>query len=249
MPSSTRCQLQGWDDDIGRVSFGDLTPKIVKNRIATRKQSKAIGTVNRELAVLKRVLNWAVNEEELIPLNPLAGVSYQPGAAVRDRWLTSEEEDRLLSHSPLWLNLLIKFALHTGMRRSEMLSLRWEHVYPDQGYLVVNKSKNGKKRNIPINSTVMGILQVAGIGEEGLVFKGITGNGLGYAFVRACDRARIDAGVTWHTLRHSFATRLVQKGIDLYQVQILMGHSSFDMTKRYAHHSVGSLKAAVEVLE
>jgi integrase len=243
--SSTLSNLNLWEEKIGDVSVSDLNPLMIKGIRSERSLTHAVSTVNRELAVLKRVLNYSVNESCLIDRNPISGVSFLPGAVRRDRWITKEEEDRLLSYSPVWLGAIIQFALNTGMRRSEILNLQWEHVFMDKGYLVVDKSKNGRKRNIPINTTVTAVLTLAGPSASGFVFKGISKRPLEYAFQRASDGAGID-DLHWHDLRHTFATRLVQNDCDLYRVQTLMGHSSYEMVKRYAHHSVGSLREAVE---
>jgi integrase len=226
----------------------DLNPGIVNGVRMERSKKFAVATLNRELSILKRVLNYSVYESCLIDRNPIAGVSILPGATRRDRWITKEEEDRLLLNSPVWLAAIIEFALNTGMRRSEILNLQWEHVFMEKGYLIVNKSKNGGKRNIPINTTVSAILTLAGPSVSGFVFKGVAQRPLEYAFQKAVKGSKID-DLCFHTLRHTFATRLVQSGCDLYRVQILMGHSSYDMVNRYAHHSVGSLRSAVDGLE
>jgi integrase len=245
LSSSTLSNLNLWEEKIGDVLVSDLNPLMVKGIRSERNLTHAVSTVNRELAVLKRVLNYSVNESCLIDRNPISGVSFLSGAVRRDRWITEEEEKRLLSHAPIWLGALIHFALNTGMRRSEILNLKWEHVFMDKGYLVVDKSKNGRKRNIPINTKARAVLTIAGPGISGVVFNNISVRSLEYAFNRAVNGAGID-DLHWHDLRHTFATKLVQSGCDLYRVQILMGHSSYDMVNRYAHHSVGSLRGAVE---
>ena len=241
----TLSNLKFWEREIGDMKISDLTPGIVKGIRSKRAETFSVSTVNRELSVLKRVLNYSVSESCLIDRNPIAGVSILPGAVRRDRWITKEEEDRLLLNSPVWLAAIIEFALNTGMRRSEILNLQWEHVFMDKGYLIVNKSKNGNKRNIPINTTVSAVLTLAGPNSFGFVFRGITQRSLEYTFQKAVNGSG-SLDLHFHDLRHTFASRLVQSGCDLYRVQILMGHSSFDMVNRYAHHSVGSLREAIE---
>ena len=113
-----------------------------------------------------------------------------------------------------------------------------------RGTLVVMKSKNGTRRTIPLNAPVYEFLSAkqAAVGAaKGLVFTTPRGNELKVRFlVREFCETRDRAGIPdfrFHDLRHTFATRLVQRGIDLYKVQRLLGHKTTHMTQRYAHHS------------
>ena len=125
-----------------------------------------------------------------------------------------------------------------------------------RGTLMVMTSKNGTGRTIPLNSTVYALLtakQAATGTSSGPVFKTPLGHPLQVRYlVREFCKARDRAGVTdfrFHDMRHTFATRLVQRGIDLYKVQRLMGHKTGTMTQRYAHHSPESLRDGVNVLD
>lgn len=243
----TRSNLERWSLMIGEKGIDEITPRLIKDLRDLRLKTVAISTCNRELSVLKTVLNYCKDELELISSNPISGVALTPGSVKRDRWLTQEEQDRLLQVSPPWLQNLIIFALNTGMRRSEIFNLRWEHVFVEKGYLIVNKSKNGSKRNIPINSVVKQILTDLSYRESDFVFPLIPKTTLFYAFSEAVNRAGIK-DLHFHDLRHSFCSKLVMAGVDLYRVQVLAGHSSPAMTQRYAHHSIGSLREAMDSL-
>jgi integrase len=117
------------------------------------------------------------------------------------------------------------------------------------------KSKNGMRRTIPMNSVVYEMLaskQATTRATEGRVFttplgKELKVRFLGREFCEARDRAGI-LDFLFHDLRHTFATRLVQQGVDLYKVQRLLGHKTQHMTQRYAHHSPESLRDGVNVL-
>ncbi|MEJ2253810.1 MAG: site-specific integrase [Nitrospirota bacterium] len=116
-------------------------------------------------------------------------------------------------------------------------------------------TKDGEKRTVPLNRSVLELLRA----REGLrrdsayVFTSQAGTKLdGPNVHRAFDAARRAAGledVRFHDLRHSFATRLVQAGVDLYVVKELLGHKTLAMTTRYAHHYPESLRHGVEVLD
>jgi integrase len=174
----------------------------------------------------------------------------------RDRWLSVEEEARLLQDCAPWLHDLVIFALHTGMRMGEILELTWRGVDVSRRTVMVCRSKNGERRTIPVNETVMSVLRpkskVRSLGPDlvfcSQVFTSMESGHLRRSFRLAIGKARIE-DFHFHDLRHTFATRLVQAGMDLYKVQRLLGHKSPIMTQRYAHHYPESLRDGVEILD
>ena len=174
----------------------------------------------------------------------------------RDRWLSTGEEERLLQVARPWLKDIVLFALNTGMRMGEIRELTWEGVDLFRKTVTVFRSKNGERRTIPINSLVLDVLKrkakVRSVKSD-YVFPSDTytlldDSHLRRAFRGAMKLCRIE-NFHFHDLRHTFATRLVQAGIDLYKVQCLLGHKSPIMTQRYAHHYPESLREGVEMLE
>ena len=154
-----------------------------------------------------------------------------------------------------WLKDMILFALNMGMRMGEIRELTWEGVDLFRKTVTVFQSKNGERRTIPINSVVLDVLKrkakVRSI-KSNYVFPSDTytlldDSHLRRAFRGAMKLCRIE-NFHFHDLRHTFATRLVQSGIDLYKVQCLLGHKSPIMTQRYAHHYPESLREVVEIL-
>lgn len=245
-----------------RTFFGDrtlaeITPKLI---VAYKTWRYAAGvkpaTINRELTCLKKAFNLAKREWEWCRDNPVSRVSMEKEANKRDRWLTEEEETRLLAACPPWLREIVIFALHTGMRLGEILALTWQGVDLFRRTVTVFRSKNGERRTIPINQTVLELLKdkarVRRI-DSNLVFPSRTGTRIDGNHLRRAFRPAVkDAGITdfhFHDLRHTFATRLVQAGVDLYKVQRLLGHKSPIMTQRYAHHYPESLRDGVEILD
>lgn len=213
-------------------------------------------TINRELATMKNAFNLAIKEWEWCRENPVSRVSMEKENNERDRWFTYEEEKRLLEASPLWLQEIIIFALNTGMRMGEILSLTWEGVDLFRKTATVFHSKNGERRTIPINQTVFELLKakskVRSI-KTNLVFHdqahtSMDAHNLRRAFRGAVKKVKI-VDFHFHDLRHTFATRLIQSGVDIYKVQRLLGHKSPIMTQRYAHHYPESLRDGVDLLD
>lgn len=241
----------------GDYTLSEITPRLV-NEYKTKRREDGLkpSSINRELATMKKAFNLAIKEWEWINQNPVSKVSMEKEDNKRDRWLTDDEEKRLLDTCSPWLRELTTFALHTGMRLEEILSLCWPEIDLFRRVLVVLKSKNKEKRTIPINQTVIDMLKakmrVRSIKTD-LVF--YTPNHsmfwkttVDHAFMRAAKMAKIE-NIKFHDLRHTAATRMVQLGKDLYKVQKILGHKSPMMTQRYAHHYPESLRDAVDALD
>ncbi|MDH5497629.1 MAG: site-specific integrase, partial [Nitrospira sp.] len=188
--------------------------------------------------------------------NPVCRVSMERENNTRDRWLTVEEEQRLLPAVSPWLRDVMVFALNTGMRMGEILALTWAGVDLFRRTVTVFRSKNGERRTIPINSIVLDVLKrkhAARSRITDVVFHSQAGTVLDGSNIRRGLNAALKVAKIqdfhFHDLRHTFATRIVQAGVDLYKVQRLLGHKSPIMTQRYAHHYPESLREGVEALE
>lgn len=241
----------------GQHTLAELTPKVIVQYKAKRYQDGVKpATINRELALMKHAFNLAIKEWEWAKLNPVSRVSFEQEDNKRDRWLRQEEESRLLPACPPWVREIVTIALHTGMRMGEILSLKWDTVDLFRRTVAILHSKNGDKRTIPLNGKMFTLLKEKlkdRVSPFGLIFPSQAGtkrdgHGLRRAFRKALKKAKIQ-DFHFHDLRHTFATRLVQAGVDLYKVQKLLGHRSPVMTQRYAHHCSESLRDGVNVLE
>lgn len=241
----------------GEKTLADITPKeIVAYKNKRYEDGMAPATINRELANLKKAFNLALREWEWCHMNPVSRVSMEKENNKRDRWLTEDEASRLLGCCRPWLRDLVLFALHTGMRMGEILELTWRGVDFTRRTVTVFRSKNGERRTIPVNDTVLHVLKektkVRSLTVDRVfcskIFTPLESGHLRRAFRLALGKAKIE-DFHFHDLRHTFATRLVQAGIDLYKVQQLLGHKSPIMTQRYAHHYPESLRDGVEILD
>ena len=103
-------------------------------------------TINRELSMLSKGFNVAINEWEWLKDNPVSRVSKEKEGNGRDRWLRKDEERRLIDNSPEWLREIIIFSLNTGLRQGELASLEWSRVDIAKETILVNKTKNGEQR-------------------------------------------------------------------------------------------------------
>jgi len=241
----------------GDAILSEIGPKDIADYKAERRnKGRAPSTVNRELGLLGHAFNLAIKEWEWLDFNPVARVSRERVFNKIERWLTFEEQEKLLAASPAWLREIIIFAVNTGWRRSEILALTWDNVDLFKKKLTILEQKNHDKDTQPFNERVLEVLKarykVRSISSN-LVFydsegRELDGRHVLKVFTRAVRLAKI-AHCRFHDLRHTFATRLVQAGVDLYKVQKLMRHKSPLMTQRYAHHFSESLRDGVDTLD
>ena len=257
MQKSYRTSLRHLNSFFGKSNLLSVLPRnISKYKMLRKEEGAAPATINRELAMLSKAFSLAVKEWEWLKDNPVSKVPREKEDNERDRWLTVEEEVSLLECSPDWLRDIILFNLQTGLRQDELLSLTWDRVSGVREEILIDDTKNGKSRTIPLNKTALGILKskakVVSIKNQ-IVFHSKAGtkinkHNLRRAFVNAMGRAGIE-DFTFHGLRHTFATRLAQSKIDLYRISKLLGHKDISTTQRYAHHCSDSLRDGVEILE
>jgi integrase len=231
----------------------EITPIQIEGYKLQRRGKIADSTVNRELALLKRMFNLAITWDLYLGLNPVRKVKFFREFNIGLRILSPEEEGKLLQNAIPYLQDLIRFALNTGLRIGEIFSLRWSNVDLKRGILAVFASKTQTIREIPINSETRKVLEAWKLNKknEGVFYNPQTGKpfvDLKTGFSLACEKSGI-SGVTWHTLRHTFASRLVNSGVDIVTVKELLGHSSISVTMRYAHTNIESKRAAVEKLD
>lgn len=144
----------------GHTIVTDISPKMISayKQYRYEKGVKA-ATINRELAIMKHMYTIAIKEWEWCRDNPVKRVSMEKEAQPRDRWLTYVEEKRLLEASPKWLSEIVTFALNTGMRQGEILSLKWCNVDLQRGIATLHETKNGERRSVPLNKTVWSLLK------------------------------------------------------------------------------------------
>jgi site-specific recombinase XerD len=209
-------------------------------------------TVNRELSCLKHMFNLAVRWGRL-PASPLGKVKQLREENQVERILSPEEEIKLLAAANEPLRTIILVALNTGMRRGEILKLTWSCVDFHQSAITIVNPKNGKMRKVPMNETAVKVLAARKKmnGASSFVFFDVKSlkpwESVKTAFLASIRRAEI-ARLRFHDLRHTFATRLVARGVDILTVKELLGHSNVGMTMRYAHPSKENMRRAVQML-
>jgi integrase len=248
-------------DFFGGRTLAEVSPLLIerykreRSEMLTKAGTKiSAGTVNNELALLSRICTMAV-EHGFINANPCARVKRLRTPDMRVRYLSREEEIRLVAALPVIgpARGLVELALHTGMRKSEILSLTWARVDFERGVLLVTNTKTGRDRQVPINSDLRAVLLAAQVRRNGpYVFAGPTGRPYSAAWLHATFKAACSAagitGLRFHDLRHTAATRMAEAGVSAFNIKAVLGHANIQMTERYAHATTDGMRAAVEAL-
>jgi integrase len=232
--------------------------------------------VYKEVRLLSSIFIMAI-QEGMAALNPCASIPKSvknrlPARNRRDRFLTVEEEPLLfaqLGGRRSHLVPIVRFALETGLRRGELCGLEVGHVnissvsrfflignkkvevMPNE--LLVEKSKNGKARVVPLTSQARKIAetQIADVTTKQYLFTSYRTKGMIAEIKTAFTAAVRDAGLEdfrFHDLRHTFATRLNGSGADPYTIRDLLGHSSTTMTENYTHTSHETRRQAIDAM-
>ncbi|MGD0274706.1 MAG: site-specific integrase [Syntrophales bacterium] len=215
-------------------------------------------TVNRHVATLKHMFTKAVdwNMVEDGTLKRIRRAKLLEEDNRRLRYLSTDECRVLINACPPHLRPVVITALNTGMRKEEILSLKWDNIdlkHGDNGFILLDRTKNGQRREIPINTTVKETLNgiLRRIDLPYVFYDPKTGKRYGNiqrSFTTACKRAGIK-DFHFHDLRHTFASQLVMSGVDLTTIKELLGHKTLTMTLRYAHLAPSHKVRAVDILD
>jgi integrase len=164
-----------------------------------------------------------------------------------------EEEKLLLASNPSYMHDLVILLVDTGMRLGEALAITNKDIDFDRNIIVLGSeiTKSEKTRSVPMTRRVREMLvPMAAVSEKVSVFS-VKVDAVERAWLKVKKEAGYEdaGGMVLHALRHTYASRLVQAGVELYTVKELLGHSTFKMTERYAHLNPAKLQAAVAVLD
>ncbi len=247
---------------IGSKRLKDITIFDMENlKSKMDKKGKSPKTIQHILATIRQAFNRAINTDIFIGTNPVAKIKFQKLNNNRVRFLTEAEAEELLTElkgKSQQVHDMALLSLHTGMRASEIFRLSWKNINIEQGIIHVVDTKNTESRYAYMSDPVKSMFKHnLSDKKTGLIFPDTKGNqikAISNTFSRVVESLGLNADiaddrdkVVFHTLRHSFASWQVQAGMDLYTLQKLMGHKSFQMVQRYAHLAPDNLKRATNI--
>lgn len=231
--------------------LSEISPFNIVKYMQARRENVSGATVNRELALMKSMFNLAIKWKKARS-NPVKEVKFYKENPPRVRFLEVDEIARLLECCAPQLKPVVITALNTGLRKNEILGIKWTDVDLERGIIYIDDSKGGEPRQIMMNGFLLRTITKLQA-DSGSEFVFLNKHGKPYrdilpAFKRALRKARI-YDFRFHDLRHTFASHLAMNRTPLQMIQKLLGHKSPAMTTRYAHLSADFEKDTLENLQ
>lgn len=256
----------------GSAPLSTLSTNDVKVFVADPTRSEA--TNRNYFRHTRAFVKWA-QEEGHIKHDALKGIRLPKRQSKVPVFLSETQMDHLLAsirevfeinqkwhgneYRTLWLDKVVEFACYTGLRLSELCNLRWRHVDLESKRLTVantvaKATKSGKERSVPLAGRALAVIndlrEASECGPDQVVFSTGQNRPLdpGYVskqFRRYRKLAELDSALCFHSLRHTCASWLVMKGVSLYVVKEILGHSNIEVTQRYAHLAPDTMQAEI----
>lgn len=273
LDAASLARLAFWTDTLGGHDLAQITPEEVdaalvrlaeRGRLKPRrgKETLAVGaplagsTFNRYVSQLQGVYKYA-RRLRLLPrahVPPTRGVEKAPEPVDPNRYLRPEEVERLLKVARVldrtWgrLAALILVAFHTGLRKGNLMALRWRDVDLDARTVTVTKTKNGQPIVAALSERAAAELRkLPGQLDDALVFEGRAGRPHGFRalWVKVCTEAGLP-GRNFHQLRHGCGSALATAGVGQAQIMAIMGHRTLTASARYMHQNCSDKLAVVD---
>jgi integrase len=249
--------LKPLQEFFGGKFISEISPFLIEKYKQKRKEDGVSPrTVNIEIACLRHMFNMAMKWGKA-QKNPVHEVKLFKEPEGKDRILSPEEEARLIevvrsSRKAKHLEPVIITALQTGMRKGEVLGLKWSNIDFPNRLITIEGTKSGYVRKIPMNMKLTETLDHGRRKNNGdYIFvdrRGSPYKSFRTAWEHALEKAGIE-NLTFHSLRHTFGSRLGMAGVDIKTIQELMGHRDIKMTMRYSHPTAQHKRNAVEILD
>ena len=240
------CKYFGKNKDIMCIRKADIE----KFKLDMLAKGKSKATVNRYLAAIKRAYNLLI-QDDLIAYNPVKKGCMLDEDNKRSRYLSKNEWKRLKLALPDRIYTIVVVALLSGFRLSNVLNLKWEQIDLTMRFIELTKQENKGKKIIrqPISENLFEVLTSLNPQEEGYLFinpdTGKPYTDIRKSFKSALDKANIK-DFTFHDLRRTFGTWLLQAGVDIRTIQALLAHSDISTTERYLANTTEGNKIAVD---
>lgn len=242
----------------GNPALSDLTRSKIQLYITDRISKGSIYQGRKDLINIKAALNWAVKEEYLYK-NPASQIKRIKVPERLPIFFTKDEFEKLISNiDEEDIHDIAVVAVNTGMRQGELIKLEWQNIHWEMDMIIldnhtfINKSK--KVRSIPMNERVKEVLRSrynSRISDNVFTYNDERFNQdfLVHKFKKYIRKAGLRDKLNFHSLRHTFATWLVQGGASIYQVSKLLGHADVSTTQVYAHLNSEDLRESLKILE
>jgi integrase len=256
--------LLWWKQELGHCLLSDIKPSHIaqkRDELLSQntfyKKPRSSTTVVRYIASLSHAFAIAIKEWEWIIENPIQKINKPRLPQGRIRFLDESEIKHLLNtckeSGSSYLFPIVVMALSTGMRKGEILSLRWNNIDLDKGAIILQKTKNGERRLIPLVGLALNLLKNMHAKQlSELIFPSTTNLNFPIDIRSAWEKTLKKALINdfkFHDLRHTAASYLAMNQVNLLEIGTFLGHKTVQMTKRYSHLSNSHLIAIAQKLD
>lgn len=258
---NVRQHLLWWKQELGHCLLSDIKPSLIAQKrdellsgLTCKGKLRSSTTVVHYLASLSHAFAIAVKDWEWIQENPIMKISKPKISNGRTRFLNEDEKERLLSacreSESKGLYPIVILALSTGMRRGEIMNLKWGDIDLGRGSILLQTTKNGERRFVPLVGMTLDLLRLKYANQtlDSLIFPALRSQSKPIDIRSAWETALSKAGISnfrFHDLRHTAASYLAMNQASLLEIGTLLGHKTVQMTKRYAHLSNAHIYSAV----
>ncbi|MFZ1288897.1 MAG: site-specific integrase [Melioribacteraceae bacterium] len=242
---------------LGNVSISAIKTFQIDEFVQHRIRKVSLHAGRKDLINIKAAFNWGT-KMEIIESNPAKNLKRINPPEKLPMFFTKDEYDKLIEviDNPI-LKSIVEIAVNTGMRQMEILSLRWSQVNLKDNFVILNNqnhiTKGKKVRTIPLNNKCINVFEELLKSKTCEFIFNLNGKQIKQDYVvknykRYLKKVEINPKLNFHSLRHTFASWLVQKGVSIYQVSKLLGHADIKTTEIYAHLRAEDLRESVEML-
>lgn len=247
-----------FEEKMGNVFLSSIEEKNIKQYIDYRITSASVFQARKDLINLSSCFNWAISEG-YIQTNPCSQVNKVRVPQKMPLFYSEDEFKKLIeSIDNQDIKDIVVFAVNTGCRQMELLTIEWNQIDLNRKILLLDNqnhiTKSKKIRSIPLNTNAIDVVSRRRM-LNNISLKVFTLNGKELTAKQVQTKSRyyiklagLNTKLNFHSLRHTFASWLVQRGVSIYEVSKLLGHSDLKVTQIYAHLKQDNLEAAVNKL-
>jgi len=247
-----------FNKNIRKKILSDLIASDINKYIEYRIKNASIYQARKDLINISAAFNWAIIQGYLIE-NPCKNIKKIKVPQKLPLYYSLSDFEKLLNAiTNEDIRDLVIFAVNTGMRQMELIKLQWDQISFEKNIVILDNqnhiTKGKKVRTIPLNSKALNVLEKRLTNREGKIIFTLNGRTMRQVYLSQIigeyrDKAKINPKLNFHSLRHTFASWLVQRGVSIYEVSRLLGHADIKTTEIYAHLRSDDLRNAVERLD
>ncbi|WP_458402206.1 tyrosine-type recombinase/integrase [Candidatus Avelusimicrobium sp.] len=233
----------------GDYRLKEVTPLLVQSFYYEKALKTSYSNADRYFGIISKFFNCLSDWDKYSGPNPCHKVKKQHDAEPFEPHPINEQEiQKLLPFISDEVRPCVTIGFYTGLRRQELLGLRWENIDFTHRTIYIPKTKTERPRTLGLTSDIAHILQGLNPQKSGLVFEKVTKDKLKYQLNQASEKSGV-GHIRPHDMRHSFAVNFLNRGGNLEHLQRLLGHSKITTTQRYLRFKTGEIASKMMVMD